>query len=389
MANETAVKTKAARRAAKAEKASVARPQCDRTLLTVTITLVIFGLIMMFSASYANALYLFGDSYYFIKKQALFALVGIAAMLVISRINYRILHRFAIPLMAVSYVLLIITLFMPAINNSKRWIVIGGFTFQPSEIVKFAVIVLFAHFIAVKPNKMREFKYGFLLPLGVLGAIAAIMLQQTHLSGTILICLVGVVMMFVGGTKPAYFGLTAAVVLPLGAAGLLLTDKMSYALSRIQMWQNPYLDRTGAGHQTIQSLLAIGSGGLMGLGLGNSRQKHLYVPEPQNDFIFSIICEELGYIGALFVIALFVIFVFRGFAVAMNARDKFGAMISIGITAQIGLQALLNIAVVTNTVPNTGISLPFFSQGGTSLAMLLAEVGVLLSVSRYSAIKKQ
>ncbi|MEG2939463.1 MAG: FtsW/RodA/SpoVE family cell cycle protein, partial [Oscillospiraceae bacterium] len=155
------------------------------------------------------------------------------------------------------------------------------------------------------------------------------------------------------------------------------------------IWQNPFLDRTGDGHQIIQSLLAIGSGGLMGLGLGNSRQKHLYVPEPQNDFIFSIICEELGFIGALLVIALFLVFIVRGFAIALNARDKFGAMLAIGITAQIGLQALLNIAVVSGTIPNTGISLPFFSQGGTSLAMLLAEVGVLLSVSRYSSVKKQ
>ncbi|MEG2524485.1 MAG: FtsW/RodA/SpoVE family cell cycle protein, partial [Oscillospiraceae bacterium] len=285
------------------------KPRCDAALLSVTVVLVIFGLIMMFSASYANAYYLFGDSYYFIKKQAIFAIIGVVAMFIVSRINYRVLHRLAWPLMIVSYVLLVMTLFMPAINDSKRWIVINNsFTFQPSEVVKFAVIALFAHLISIKPDKMSELKYGFLQPLLILGAIAAIMMQQTHLSGTILICLVGVVMMFVGGTKIGWFVLSGAVVVPLGVAGLYLTQKMSYALERIKMWQDPFLDRTGAGHQIIQSLLAIGSGGLMGLGLGNSRQKHLYVPEPQNDFIFSIICEELGYIGAIFVILLFVIF---------------------------------------------------------------------------------
>ncbi len=373
----------------KTEKPKIDKAGVDKPLLIVTIVLVVFGLIMMLSASFANAYYMWGDSYHFIKNQAIYAVLGLIAMFVISHINYRVLHKLAWPIMVVSYIMLIVTLFMPEINGAKRWIIIGSFTFQPSEIVKFAVIAVFAHMIATKPERMGEFKYGYVFPLGILGAIAAIMLQQTHLSGTILIFLVGCVLMFIGGTKVKWFALTGAVVVPLGVAFVFLADKMEYALLRIQMWQDPFIDRTGAGHQTIQSLLAIGSGGLMGLGLGNSRQKHLYVPEPQNDFIFSIICEELGFIGALFVIALFLIFVFRGFSVALNARDKFGAMLAIGVTAQIGLQAMLNIAVVSNTIPNTGISLPFFSQGGTSLAMLLAEVGVLLSVSRYSALKKQ
>ncbi|MEG0912833.1 MAG: putative lipid II flippase FtsW [Oscillospiraceae bacterium] len=367
----------------------IKRAGSDRALLIVTLILVVFGLIMMLSASFANAYYMWGDSYHFIKNQAVYAVLGIVAMFVISNINYRILHKFAWPIFIVSYILLAITLFMPKLNGARRWIIIGTFTFQPSEIVKFAVIAVFAHMIATKPERMKEFKYGYIYPLMILGAIAAIMLNQTHLSGTILICLVGCVMMYVGGTRIKWFALTGVAVVPLGVAFIFLAKKMEYAITRIQIWQNPFLDRTGDGHQIIQSLLAIGSGGLMGLGLGNSRQKHLYVPEPQNDFIFSIICEELGFIGALLVIALFLVFIVRGFAIALNARDKFGAMLAIGITAQIGLQALLNIAVVSGTIPNTGISLPFFSQGGTSLAMLLAEVGVLLSVSRYSSVKKQ
>ncbi|MEA5050344.1 MAG: putative lipid II flippase FtsW [Oscillospiraceae bacterium] len=365
-----------------------AGPRMDASLVTVTLVLVVIGLIMMFSASYANAYYMYGDSFHFIKRQAVYAVLGIAAMFFFSNVNYHIYHRLAWPLMIASLVLLVLTLFMPELNGAKRWIIIGGFTFQPSEIVKFAVIVLFAHFASTEPEKMKTFKYGFLRPLAILGVIAVIMLQQPHLSGTILICLVGCVLMFVGGTKARWFGVTAVTVLPLGVAFVYLADKMDYAMQRVQMWINPFQDPTGEGHQIIQSLLAIGSGGLMGLGLGNSRQKHLYVPEPQNDFIFSIICEELGFIGALFVILLFLVFIFRGFAVAMHARDKFGAMLAIGVTTQIGVQAFLNIAVVSGAIPNTGISLPFFSQGGTSLAMLLAEVGVLLSVSRYSMLKK-
>ncbi len=360
----------------------------DGAFIVITLILVVFGLIMMFSASSANALYLFGDSYHYIKNQVVYAVLGVAAMILISFIPYRVLHRFAWPLYVVSEILLIMTLFMPPLNNARRWIIIGSFTFQPSELTKFAVICLFAHLISTNPEKMKNIRYGFILPMLVLGSIAGIMMMQTHLSGTILICLVGVVMILIGGSKIRWFGLSGLVALPAGFAFIYFSDKMEYAMERIRMWLDPFQDRTGAGHQTIQSLLAIGSGGLMGLGLGNSRQKHLYVPEPQNDFIFSIICEELGFIGAIFVIVLFMIFVFRGFSIAMNARDKFGAMLAIGVTLQVGIQALLNIAVVTNTMPNTGISLPFFSQGGTSLFMLLAEVGVVLSVSRFSSTQK-
>ena len=365
------------------------KPKPDPTLLIVTLVLTVFGLIMMFSASYANAIYYKNDGFFYIRGQIIWAAVGVVCMVAISFVNYRVLHRFVWPLYVVSEILLIITLFMPAINGAKRWIIIGSLTFQPSELSKFAIIALFAHLIATKPLKMREFKYGFLLPLGLLGGIALITMQQSHLSATILIFLVGFIMMFMGGTKLRWFGISAGVVLPAAFAYIFFSNKMAYAMERINTWLDPFKDRTGAGHQTIQSLLAIGSGGLMGLGLGNSRQKHLYVPEPQNDFVFSIICEELGFIGAAFVIILFIIFIVRGFAIAMKARDKFGAMLAIGITVQIGLQALLNIAVVTNTVPNTGISLPFFSQGGTSLVMLLMQVGVLLSISRFSAVGKE
>lgn len=360
----------------------------DTFLLVTVLLLVVFGLIMMFSASYANALYLFGDSYYFIKSQLRYAILGVVLMLIASRVSYKFYYKWAWPIMIVSYILLFLTLFMRPINGAKRWIIIGGFTFQPSELVKFAVIALFAKLIADAPEKMKDFKYGFLLFMGILGAIALIMLQQTHLSGTILILLIGAVLMFVGGSKLRWFAIVGGLGVTGLAAYVLLSDKMEYAMSRIYTWIDPFQYTTDQGYQTVQSLLAIGSGGLMGLGLGNSRQKHLYVPEPQNDFVFSIICEELGFVGAVLVIILFMLFIIRGFAIALRARDRFSSLMAIGITSQIGVQAILNIAVVTNSVPNTGISLPFFSQGGTSLVILLVETGILLSISRTAATKK-
>ncbi|MCL2538968.1 MAG: putative lipid II flippase FtsW [Oscillospiraceae bacterium] len=355
----------------------------DAPLLLATLLLVAFGLIMMYSASYASAYYMFGDGMRYIRSQALYAVIGVAAMMLISRINYRILHPFTWLIITVSYVLLVITLFMPQINDARRWIIIGTFTFQPSELVKFAVILLISHLAAVRPDKMRNFKYGFIQPMTVLAFIILIMGLQPHLSGAIIITALLLLLMVIGGARWQWFVMLGGVGAPLAVLVVLATNRLGYVLSRVNVWLNP-LENISEGYQTFQSLLAIGSGGLMGLGLGNSRQKHLYVPEPHNDFVFAIICEELGFIGAVFVIALFIFFVFRGFSVALKAKDRFGAMLAIGITLQIGIQALLNIAVVSNTMPNTGISLPFFSQGGTSLVILLAEVGVLLSVARFS-----
>lgn len=363
-------------------------PPVDAQLLSTTIVLTVFGLIMMFSASYAYAYYYHNDSFYYIKDQALYAVFGFIVMYIASRFDYRKLHRFAAPLYIVTVGLLAVTLFMPPINDAKRWIILPGFQFQPSEIAKFAIILLFAHMISVGYNKMKSFAYGYLQFVVYTGIVALIMLKQPHVSGTILIVLISFVVMFIGGTRLRWFLITIAVGIFGGGAFLMFSQKMNYALQRIQYWLKPFSDPQNLTYQTDQSLIAIGSGGLLGRGLGNSMQKHLYVPEPQNDFVFSIVCEELGFIGAVLLILLFLYFVFRGFSIALKAKDKFGALIAAGITAQIGLQAMLNIAVVTNTVPNTGISLPFFSYGGTSLVMLLGEVGILLSVSRYSKLER-
>lgn len=363
--------------------------QMDTTFLVLVLVLVVFGLVMLFSASYAFAYYNYGNSFHFILRQGIFAVGGVTMMLAISKIDYHIYEKFSYILIGLSVVLLIVVLFMEPLNNARRWINLGFTTFQPSEVAKFAVIVLFAHLINVNYKRLQTFRYGVLPFMAVLAVICGLMVLEPHLSGTILIVTIGFTMMFVGGTGTKWFVMGGVAIVGALAFLLLFTPLLEHAIPRLEMWQNPFIDKQGDGWQTVQSLLAIGSGGVFGLGLGNSRQKHLYVPEPHNDFIFSTLCEELGLVGGLIVIILFILLVVRGFAIAMKAKDKFGSMLALGLTFQVGLQALLNIAVVTNTVPNTGISLPFFSYGGTSLLMLLGEMGIVLSVSRHANIEKK
>lgn len=362
----------------------------DLPFFVLIMIILMIGLVMMFSASYAYAYYYKNqDSFYFIKKQAVFAALGLVIMFIMSRIDYHWFHKLAYPVLGISYALLILVLLLPASNSKgiKRWIVLGPINFQPSEIAKFAVVLVFAHLISKNYGKMKTVKYGVLPYLCILGSIAFLMIKEPHISGTILILTIGFILMFIGGTPMKWFvgGISVAGA---GVAVVVLTKVVSYAQNRLTYWLDPNSDPTGNGWQTLQSLYAIGSGGLMGLGLGNSRQKYLYISEPQNDFIFAIVCEELGFIGATIVILLFLLLVWRGFVIAMRSPDKFGAMLAIGVTTQVGLQALLNIAVVTNTIPNTGISLPFFSSGGTSLVMLLFEMGIVLSVSRFSSVEQ-
>ncbi len=353
----------------------------DLPFLVLVLILVCFGLVMLYSASYAVGYYRMGDAAYYISDQIVFAVVGIIIMFVVSRVDYHILHKFALPLMGVTVALLVIV----PLNNSKRWIVLPFMTIQPSEIAKFAVILLFAHWISLNRSRMHTLKYGVVPYIGTLTVVAALLLLEPHLSGTVLVLSIGAVLMFVGGTKLVYF-ITAAGVAIAGMVFMIFST--DYATARIELWQDPFAFPQGDGFQTIQSMLAIGSGGLFGMGLGQSRQKHLYLPEPQNDFIFSVLCEELGFVGAILVMMLFVLLLVRGIYIAVKARDMFGSLLVVGIMAQVTLQALLNIGVVTNTIPNTGISLPFFSDGGTSLLMLLGEMGVVLSVSRQSRITK-
>ena len=359
----------------------------DLPFLVLVLALVAFGLVMLFSASYAVALYRRGDPYAYIRPQLLYAALGLGAMWLASRVDYHLYHKLAWPVLGVSLALLTAVLFMPEYNGCKRWLVIPGVgTLQPSEIAKFAVVLAFAHIISLNASRMQSFAVGVLPFALVLGAVAVLMLLEPHLSGTLLILGIGAVLMFVGGTALKWFLLAGvSAVGAVGAAVAVMPDLVPYAAARLASWLDPFADPLGDGHQTIQSLYAIGSGGATGLGLGNSRQKHLFVPEPQNDFIFSIVCEELGFVGALAVIALFVLLLLRGITLAVRAPDRFGGLLVVGFVVQVAMQAALNIAVVTNTIPNTGISLPFFSSGGTSLMMLLGEMGVVLSVSRQEA----
>ncbi len=362
----------------------------DITFFILVMILLIFGLVMLFSASYAYCYYRYdGDSFRFIKRQLFFGAVGVVGMLIISRIDYHILKKFVFWIFGGAYLLLILVLIIgEELNGAKRWINIAGVTIQPSEIMKFALILLFAYLISVNYKRMGTFSYGVLPFLVIIGAVAVVMLLEPHLSGTVLICAIGLVMMFVGGTKYRYFGAAVGIAV-LGIVAIVVLKGIDYVSVRLNGWLDPFSDQQDSTYQTVQSLLAIGSGGLFGLGLGQSRQKYMYLPEPANDFIFSIICEELGFIGAAIVILLFVLLVFRGFVIASKAPDKFGTMLTVGLVVQIGLQAMLNIAVVSNTIPNTGISLPFFSYGGTALLLQLFQMGVVLNISRHATLTEK
>ncbi len=362
----------------------------DVVFLCLVVIILLIGLLMLFSASYAYSLTYFGDSFRFILRQGLFAIAGLVIMRVFSSINYHFWRKFAWVIYGVSVVLLAVLLIMPPMIEGvdyKRWFVIGSFSFQPSEIAKFSIILLFSHLIAKNYNQMKTFKFGVLTLGALLMIVCLLVVVETHLSATLLIFSIGVILMIVGGIKGKYIGIGVGGGVALGAVAIL-TGVVSYGSSRIQYWLDPWADASGKGYQTIQSLLAIGSGGLLGRGIGQSRQKYLWVPEPHNDFIFSIVCEELGFIGAVVIILLFCALIWRGFTIAMNAPDKFGSLMAVGLTFQVGIQMVLNILVVTNTIPNTGISLPFFSYGGTSLLLLLAQMGIVLSISRASSIEK-
>lgn len=360
----------------------------DLTFLILVILLLTVGLIMLFSASYANAYYIHNNSFFFISKQLGWGLAGLVLMILISTVDYRVLFRLAWPIYLVTIPLLVSVFFFEPLNGARRWIHIGNFTFQPSELAKFAIVILFARMSISLQKQIRTFKYGIVPFVLALGLVAGLIVIETHLSCTILILAMGAIMMIVGGANLKWFALAAGI----GLAGLLLivaTGLIHYADARLLSWRDPFSDPQGVGFQVIQSLYAIGSGGLMGVGIGHSRQKFLYLPEPQNDFIFAIVCEELGFVGATLIIILFAMLVWRGFVIAMRCKNRFGSLVAVGLTSQVGLQVILNIMVVTNTIPNTGISLPFFSAGGTALLLLLCQMGVILSISRDTNLEKR
>ncbi|GHV30854.1 stage V sporulation protein E [Clostridia bacterium] len=365
------------------------RKTVDRMFAGIVISLVVVGLIMLWSASYVEGYYKRNEnSWVFISRQLVFAAGGIVAMFVLSRIDYKIYFSFAEYIYGLAIFLLFVVLFMRPVNGARRWIGMGGFAFQPSEVAKFAVIVIISKFVAFNKNKMKTFKYGVLKLLVFMVAVAVLMILEPHISGTVLIFSIGAVMMFVGGTNLFWFMVIAGFLVGVVLIVIFIPGVADYALPRLDSWLDPWADPQGKGFQIIQSLYAIGAGGVFGMGIGGSKQKQLYLPEPQNDFIFSVVCEECGFVGATAIILLFVILIHRGFQIAKKTQDDFGRMLTVGIIAHVGLQTILNIAVVTNTIPSTGISMPFFSYGGTSLLMLLGEMGIVLSVGRSGSSKR-
>ena len=357
------------------------RGMLDLPFLILTLLLVTIGVIMMFSASYARAYADEGNSAFYFWKQLRFALIGIAGMYAASRFNYQLWRPFSLFLAAGCFVLLLLT---PLIGfkegGATRWIAVPGLgSFQPSEVAKLAVVLLFANMISNFREKMNSFRYGVLPFAGVLAVTAGLLALEPHLSATLIISATGAVMMFLGGTPKKWFLIGFGVAL-VGAA--LYLAIFPYAAARLESWRDPFSDPSDSGLQLVQSLYAIGSGGLMGLGFGKSRQKYLYLPEEHNDYIFAIVCEELGFIGAVVIILLFVLLIVRGFLIAQRARDRFGTLVAAGLSTLLALQVFFNIGVVTNFLPSTGISLPFFSYGGTALMMQLGEMGIILNISR-------
>lgn len=410
--------SKKAKKAPKRRSDFWAVGKIDVPFLLLVISILTIGLVMLFSASYTYAYYeRHGDSAFFFKRQLMFAIVGVIGMLLVSKVRYAYLRLLALPLLILSWLLLVVVLFWPTPagipKNFHRWIFLGPINFQPSEIAKFAIILFCAwsmernHRAMVGKNlnrskiseTIRHLSGGKIVVYDsfvkmcmyalVIVMTAGLVYLENHLSGTLLILCIGLVMMYLGEVKSRWFvlvGVIAVIAIAVVIFNPQLLEK--YAGARITAWLDKSYDPRGARWQTNNSLYAIGSGGLFGVGLGNSKQKHLYVSEPQNDFIFAIVCEELGFIRAIGILLLYVLLVWRGIVIGLKAKDRFGALLSMGIVFQVGLQTALNIGVVTDALPNTGISLPFFSYGGTSLMMLLFEMGVVLGVSRYSRLEK-
>lgn len=355
---------------------------CDTLIVIVTIILVALGLIMVLSASSPASLSESGDSYKYFKKQLIATIGGTIGLIVFSRIDYSLYRKFK----WIIYIVIVGLLFLVGIigmsaGGATRWINIAGFNFQPSEVSKVALVVFFAIILTeLKENKKINTLKGFVIPmLFLIAPIIAIFIVQNHFSATLIIVLITCIQMFIAGVSLKYF-----LVVAVGGIGAILgiLSSGSFRSTRIQTWLNPFSDPTGDGWQIIQSLYAIGSGGIFGVGLGESKQKYLYLPEPQNDFIYSVLAEELGFFGCVAVIILFLIFIWRGSVIAMKARDTLGCLIAIGIVSLIGIQAVINIAVVTGTIPVTGMPLPFFSYGGTAILTNLIAVGILLNISR-------
>lgn len=363
--------------------------QFDFILFVIIIILLSLGIVMVLSASAPSAIAESGNSYSYVIQQLKAAILGIILMLIISKIDYRLYKKFYKAIYWISVLILLLVL-IPGLglssNGATRWIDLKFIQFQPSELTKIGLIVFYAGYLADHKSKLKSFWKGFVKPLiYILPPIAILYFVQNHLSASVVIGAVTCVMMIMAGCRLLYFviaGLIGALVMTVGIIALQATGKGGFRIKRIMSFMDPWADATEVGWQAVQGLYAIGSGGLFGVGLGESKQKYLYIPEPHNDFIFSILAEELGFVGCVIVILLFAIFIWRGILIAIKSPDMFGSLLATGITTLIGVQVIINIGVVTSSIPNTGMPLPFFSYGGTALLILLCSCGVLLNISR-------
>lgn len=368
------------------------------SFFTYVMILLVVGIVMMSSASYAWAYFDYGDGLHYAVSQGRNAIIGFALMLVFMNMDYHNFKKIRIPFIKrlnisglLFFVVAVLLIAVLLIGNdeggsmgARRWITIGSIDLQPSEVAKFALIIYFAYRMELDGKRMNRFSVGIVKYVMLLGVYVVLIALEKHISGIMLITFIAIAMILCGGANIKQFLLLGAGSLA-AAVGYIIVQynkNGSYVQSRILSWRHPFDDLLGDTWQTANSLIAIGSGGLFGLGLGNSRQKYLYLPETKNDFVFPIVCEELGFVGALAIIIVFFLLVVEGYSIAARSRDRFGMLIAVGITTQIGIQTVLNLAVVSNLIPNTGISLPFFSYGGTALVMQLVEMGIMLNISQ-------
>ncbi len=357
------------------------RGELDLSFLALTLLLLATGVIMVLSASFVRAYYTEGSATYYFIRQLIFAVSGVVIMLTASRIPISIYRRFSYAFLAATLVLLLLVLFIGVGTGGgvRRWLDFGFVTVQPSEFAKLAVILVFADMVCRFRGSMGTFRYGIVPFAGILLVIGVLLVLQPHMSATIIIFGIGAVMMFIGGTQLIWFVAGGSLLV---IAFTAITVLFPYVSTRITTWLDPWSNLQGDGYQIVQSIYAIASGGLFGLGLGQSRQKYLYLPEEHNDFIFAVVCEELGFVGAVTILILFALLICRGYWIAFHCRDRYSFLVAAGISTLLAMQVILNVAVVTNTIPCTGISLPFFSYGGTALWIELGEMGILLSISR-------
>ncbi len=382
----------------------------DRPLIVIIAMLLLFGTVMVFSASYAWAENDYGDSFYWVKRHILWIAIGFAAMFIVMQFDYKVFLKFTPAIFTVSFVCLcLVPIIGKTVNGAKRWIAIGPIQIQPTEMMKLALVLMLSWYISkyvmasrdldsftAKGKKKGIFKLTLkeylpiffrevFIPFAIVGLVCIITILEKHMSGTIILFCIGMIVIFIGKVSVRWIAALFAVG---GIGAAILITQTGYTSDRIMAWLDPFKYELDEGWQIVQSLYAICSGGLFGVGIGNSTQKHMYLPEPQNDYIFAIICEELGFIGAMALFVMLGVLVYRGIVISRRAPDSYSKLVAIGITGKIAIQSLLNIAVVTNTLPPTGISLPFISYGGTALILLMCEMGILLSISRYSYQKK-